>query len=414
MSVNAVSSLFKGISSSDKDLIRRYIPKTISVNNYAASSYSQELQEPGAAQIFYPVNVPNSGSFLITPTFGPVANQFNLPTAIGHCEDVFGLVTMTNSTGSPVAAQLAPYLWWTNYKLFYGTTIIFNNISPIFMFYFYFMKMRDQVRNRLLRLATDTTLSGVQQAFVWPTPWSPIINGVNAPPMPIRTLTNAFTFQWDCTPNNQWVLAAAGPTPYAGNITVNLQVIAKSVVFNGDHEQSWTCAFENPIPATTPAIAFSAGVAGNVFLNTIPSRTLKALLFVSQKNSDLATTVMNYWNGQTPSAFTYNPQGGFAFNLPTLPSIILCMLTQWLGMDMYNTTTTITNTWENSFFFAFGPRYSINDIWGSYLFVSGNDQSNCSLTYPAASVMTLVGIAYQILTIEGGQMKYAYGDFALP
>lgn len=409
MSVNATSSLFKGISSPDKDLIRRYIPKTISVNNYAASSYSQELQEPGAAQIFYPVNVNNSGLFVINPTSGPKANQFNLPVAIGHCEDVFGLVTLTASAAA-VGATLNPYLWWTNYKLFYGTTIIFNSISPIFMFYFYFMKMRDQVRNRLLRLATDTTLTGVPQAFVFPTPWSPIINGVNAPPMPVRTLTNAFTFQWDCTPSNQWVVGGA----FAGTVTVALEVIAKSVVFNGEHERSWTCAFENPIPATTPPIAFAAATPNTVNLNTIPSRTLKALLFVSQKNADIAVGVMEYFKGQTPSAFTYNPQGGFAFNLPSQPSIILAMLTQWLGMDMYNTTTTITNTWENSFFFSFGPRYSINDIWGSYLFVSGNDQSNCSLTYGAASVMTLVGIAYQILTIEGGQMKYAYGDFALP
>ena len=388
--------------------------QTNEVNIYSTKYYSQEVNTPSAAVTFMKITTsPNAISPLSEG--GEDEITFFPQTGIGHLDSIFMSLKITSSNPADTACELYPYMWFGKLDIRYVDEIFVRQIDPSFMLAYMFMKMRQNTRNRLLRLANSTAaLDGTTlQTICLPTMWCPIMNSTYTPPLPIRRVTGQLSFTLTSRKYSEWLTAY---TPGVSQLTINMALVARSVVFYGSssatpgqgHPTDWTIAFENPILGVKLGLPIPAATDTQVnIVEGLDSRKLKGLFLYFRKTADydptVAPTLTNrfFFHGGMPSKFEYAPQSQTAFDKINTPGLVMMMmLSSWLGLDFYDTVgSTVTNTWENSLFFSYGPRYSVQDIDGSYYYETG-DSSNFIVNYPAAGRLFLVGIAYQIIALD--------------
>lgn len=390
---------------------------TSEVNLYSTKYYNQEVNTPSAAVTFMKITTtPNAISPLSEG--GNDEITFFPQTGIGHLDSIFMSLSITSTNPLDTACELYPYMWFGKLEIRYVDEIFVRSIDPSFMLAYMFMKMRQNTRNRLLRLANSTApLNGATlQTICIPTMWCPIMNSTYTPPLPIRRVTGQLSFTLTSRPYNQWL---TGYTAGVSQLTINMALVARSVVFYGSsattpgqgHPTDWTIAFENPILGVKLGIPVAAATDQQVDIaKGLDSRKLKGLFlyFRSTADYDLASapTLTNryFFRGGMPDKFEYAPQSQTAFDKINTPGLVMMMmLSSWLGLDFYDTIgSTVTNNWNNSLFFSYGPRYSVQDIDGSYYYET-SDSSNFIINYPAAGRLFLVGIAYQIIALDYNQ-----------
>lgn len=417
-------ALFKPLSTADITAIRTGIRGqggiTMKPVNIFDPVYSTpiDVQAPNTSQMYYPINF-NNGNTIACPTSTSTQSlTFTLPSVVGHSSHVISTIAVTVGGVRPVGTifqgvEQYPWLWFTNFNLFFNSTRIYNQVDPIWFLPYMFAKMDNRLRDYLLLQSNDQAdMDGtVTQLFFWPTPWDPILNGGNPPPLPVRPLASPLTFQFDTRPAEKWIYNynSVGPVyaalTNANPVSVTMNLMSKSTVFQTVHNRHWKCLFEAPIQPAASALTFAANTLQSVQLNTIADRSLKAYAFVSVPTANLTTLPYKYFENNMATKFQYNPQGGNVYNLTSQAMVVAMMLTQWKHMQFYTGASPVIPTWRNFFFLAFGSVYDPNEDYGTYKF-TGNDQSTVQLQYSVATTMQPMGIALQGLCLVGSNVDF--------
>lgn len=365
------------------------------------------LQDPPVAQRWIELS-PNLAPGFLQASDG---SEITLPIqkSWGNVQEVLMDIKFAFGGTQPTPAVLAPFICFTKMKLFHGATIIINYTDSILLYHYYLQRLPELLRNALVSRANDQTLGGnVAQSVPLPLPWSQLLSGLNRQPFPTGSISQPLSFLVTPRAINKWTNGSDGTT--TSSIVVKWWV--QSAFYNGAHTDTFRCGYEVPILTGAGVQTVVAATQTRFMMAPGVAQICKGVYFLFQDSAtDLA--VNNYFKGGNTDGFAFNPHGTLGYTLPNLNMVKSMMLSQHIGFNPYNTTTSVapTNTFTNCFFYCFGPRYSVQDLLSLYYFEGTTDASSMDLTFATAGKVFVLPIAYQIIEFnpKSGVIEFPVG-----
>lgn len=381
----------------------------VTVDDFFSSGQGNEFdyQNPPIAQNWVQIANQNTAPTFQWAVDGQSEYTLNLTKGLQHIQEVvcdfsFTFVDPTPGT-NPAMAPLGPYFWFYYFTLVQGSLIIYPYIDPIYLYHFFFYRLKNELRNALFATASDQTVNGgVEQTIVMPMPNSRLLSGIERPAMPTRSFGVPLQIKFRPRKISDFTVNGSITTTAVIN---NLNFFAHTGFYEtvANHTDDFFVGFEMPIFTQTNNATMVANVQNQVNLMSSVTGVAKCIYFLFQATADMAANVRKVFAGGMPTQIEFHPGGANPlYNISGAQMIKILQLSNWYDINLYNavTTATIATTWTSCLNYPFGPKYTVADLLSSYYNVGSNDKTFMNMTYAVAGLCVPLVIMYRILKLS--------------
>ncbi|MFA9289385.1 MAG: hypothetical protein ACEQSA_05930 [Weeksellaceae bacterium] len=372
-----------------------------------ASGNAFVFQNPPIAQNWIGLETTSTIPTFQWATDGNTEYFLNIGKNLNHMQELICDFTMTfaDPTGgtAPAFAPLGPYFWFYNYRLIQGSTIIYPYIDPIYLYHFFFSRLKNELRIALFATASDQTVySGVAQTIVLPMPMSRLLSGIERPALPTGGFSTKLVVNFKPRAITNFTINGSATTTAVMN---NLNFYSHSGFYESStsHSHGFFVGMEMPIWTSDNEKTMVANTSANIKMMSAQTGVAKSVYFLFQATTDTAVNVRAVFKGGMPTAMAFHPGGANAmYTINGAGQIKMLQISNWYEMNLYNTVSspTIVSTYTTCLNYPFGPKYTVADLLSSYYNIGTVDTTFMEMTFAVAGRVIPLMIMYQILRLN--------------